>query len=659
MRRDTLIQVLAAVVLAACVVSSALLSDRLTASAGRAKLTYVVRAEDNAPPQVGIGIAMGAFRGIFINYLWIRANKLKEDGKYYEAMDLASAITKLEPRFPAVWSFHAWNMAYNISVTTQTLGERWSWVSRGIDLLRRQGVVYNPNDLAIHKELGWIFLHKIAGVMDDANMYYKRQVAVEWTEVLGPPPPARPRETREQAIQKYVDWLTPIDQAPDRIEDVIKAVPSVGPLVQALRDRVKASVADNPLDHPLLTQVQRHHAIEKSGLRPAFEQTFGEQNKALAELLADPQYKDAWPPLLAFLRRRCLIVQYNMEPARMIRYTKKYGPLDWRLAAAHGVYWVARGVEGALTRVNAENKKDFDFLNTDRILIQSIQELYRSGDLYFDYLSAILYPDNRQPLYMGGPNPFYIATYGQVLDELRARGGIAEGVQKTFTVYSAGYENFMKDAICFVYRRGDKALATKMKDDLRDWTQHNSNNEESREQHFGEDIDTFVTNELTDRLTTYYVARDEIVGAFQGAFVNGLLGGDSDLFNDQMTYARLVHTIYSKAQIHGTTVNPGEARMAQFPQFNILAGLTFANFIQVLELDDAEQAYANAPDDLKRYAYDLIAQRFREPLDQLAKQGGRPFDVIFPEPPAMAEHRALMKRYQDQLAQEHLDLQEK
>ena len=98
---------------------SALLAVSLSNSAGRNRLSYTVTLEQGDPPQVAIGIAMGAFRGLFVNFLWVRANTLKEEGKYHEAMDLARAITTLQPRFPDVWVFHAWNMAYNISVTTR------------------------------------------------------------------------------------------------------------------------------------------------------------------------------------------------------------------------------------------------------------------------------------------------------------------------------------------------------------------------------------------------------------------------------------------------------------------------------------------------------------------------------------------------------------
>ena len=33
------------------------------------------------------------FRGVFVNWLWMRANELKEAGRYHESVELASAIT--------------------------------------------------------------------------------------------------------------------------------------------------------------------------------------------------------------------------------------------------------------------------------------------------------------------------------------------------------------------------------------------------------------------------------------------------------------------------------------------------------------------------------------------------------------------------------------
>ena len=188
MKQDRIIQAACIAVIGLCLTVSSLLSTEITAEAGRSQLTYVDAANQDDPPEVALGIAMGAFRGLFVNYLWLRATKLKEDGKFYEAIELSEAITRLQPRFPRVWSFHAWNMAYNISVATQTETERWQWVNAGIDLLRKEAIPRNPNDVLLHKELAWIFLHKIQGYTDDANRFYKREFAREWTIAIGPPP---------------------------------------------------------------------------------------------------------------------------------------------------------------------------------------------------------------------------------------------------------------------------------------------------------------------------------------------------------------------------------------------------------------------------------------------------------------------------------------
>ena len=236
MSRDLRVQLIAAALMAAAMLFSGAMATQVAASSGRHQLTYMTTAEEGDPPQVALGIAMGAFRGLFVNILWMRANNLKEEGKFYEAMELSRAITRLQPRFNQVWVFHAWNMAYNISVTTQTREERWQWVNNGIRLLRSEGVRYNPNDMLIHKELAWIFMHKIGGYTDDANGYYKRMFAAEWTDVLGPPPPPNPTtlRSRDAAIEAYAAWLAVVADAPDTLAEAIALEPSVRTLTSRL-----------------------------------------------------------------------------------------------------------------------------------------------------------------------------------------------------------------------------------------------------------------------------------------------------------------------------------------------------------------------------------------------------------------------------------------
>jgi hypothetical protein len=144
-------------------------------------------ALNNAPPMLAFTtVALGGFRGLIANVLWIRANDLQQDDKFFEAAQLATWITDLEPSFTQVWLFQAWNMAYNISVKFKDFPDRWRWVERGIDLLRDDGLRYNPNDVLIHRELAWFFQHKMGQNLDDANAYYKQQWALEMNPFFGP-----------------------------------------------------------------------------------------------------------------------------------------------------------------------------------------------------------------------------------------------------------------------------------------------------------------------------------------------------------------------------------------------------------------------------------------------------------------------------------------
>ena len=142
----------------------------------------------NAPPMLAFTtVALGGFRGLISNFLWMRASDLQQDDKYFEAAQLADWITDLEPHFAEVWVFQAWNMAYNISVKFKENGpgdfsDRWRWVERGIELLRDRGLLYNPDQISIYQWLGWFFQHKMGQNLDDGNVFYKEQ----WAEAMAP-----------------------------------------------------------------------------------------------------------------------------------------------------------------------------------------------------------------------------------------------------------------------------------------------------------------------------------------------------------------------------------------------------------------------------------------------------------------------------------------
>jgi hypothetical protein len=179
LKKSLLLALAALLLLSVAPIQRALNRDR--------KALGITRIEplENAPPVLAFTtVALGGFRGLISNALWIRANDLQEDDKFFEMAQLADWITKLEPHFVQVWLVQAWNMAYNISVKFKDWPDRWRWVSRGIELLRDEGLRYNPNETLIYRELAWFFQHKMGANLDDASVYYKQQWANEMALVF-------------------------------------------------------------------------------------------------------------------------------------------------------------------------------------------------------------------------------------------------------------------------------------------------------------------------------------------------------------------------------------------------------------------------------------------------------------------------------------------
>ncbi len=638
MSRDTVIQLAAAATLACSAATSVFMTAGLAESAGRHGLTYTDSVTEGTPKEVAVGIAMGAFRGLFVNVLWMRANKAKDQGNYYEAIDLARTITKLQPRFPRVWAFHAWNMAYNISVTTNTASERWQWVNNGIRLLRDEGIPANPNDLLIHRELAWIFHHKVQGFMDDANLYYKRRLADEWTVILGPPrgldpnKPSTARRTRQQAVDDAVAQLTRILQAPETLERIVEAVPAASGAIAKLREGgIDLLVPADRLRFLRALETGRSLFRVQTSVSGVGVEI---QNDPILSLLSQNEFVPAWEVIVPHVRKRVLVDQYHMEVERMIKYTARYGPLDWRHPATHAVYWAQRGVDESLERVTARTRDDFDFVNTDRIVVQAVQELYRSGTVQFDIM--------RPQYYLAIPNAWFIPTYRAILDDLMERQRIqmsAKGAnmdQRTFNLLAAGYENFMRDAIAFLYRRGDKEQAQTTKTRLlADYKRGLLNkNDPELEAQLEQPLDEFVVAQINDRLTTPNVAVQEISGSLYGAFLTGLLAGDMDLFASQLGYAKLFHQHYMREQIRDTGVDQQKARMEQLPRdFREAAAQIFVACVQNTGYEDGAIMYNRAPADLRQWAFDLLVEFIKPEIDQM-HQAGRspPFNLWFPEP---------------------------
>lgn len=616
-------------------------------------LRYTDVAVDGAPPIVALGTALGALRGLIVDYLWIKVNMMKEKGLFFEVMSDADLITKLQPRFGQVWAFHGHNMAYNISVLTNTPEERWAWVRAGIDLVRDRGLRYNPNDVILHKELAFWFAHKIDGVSDDAHLYYKREFAREWQLLLGEPPVGH---------DERIAWIGRIAEAPETLEELFQRNPQTKTLVDRLTSDLSGFERRFAfrLDAEFLRSYGQWAAVRSSnyarlmGLEEQLLRTDGEQGSSVRNRLFqafersfnDPELAAASEDFIAFLRRKVLRDSYNMDARLMHQFTRDTGPLDWRHPQAHALYWARRGSLFAAQRYVGEEDVS-KIVNNDRIMIQAMQALARSGLVFFDPFSG----DNPTRL----SDPRWIKVIDRYFTRLYDRyyAGTAAGKGGTADSFTNFHENFMKQAVRELYRAGDLVGAQEILDRLD--RLYGQGGVVPNAQYM-KPLDLFV------REVTYgeyemqpEVARSDLYAALQRGYREGLLLGRVEILNEAREFAAQL-TKYFKENKYNDFVNKfGEGRMK-----DLIGDLESSerDVLRLILLDTSQPLldrlliFRRADVREQRMVFDevrpqLQAEFERSPLGRTLSAA-----EVFAEPPGMAEFREARAREAEARARE-------
>ncbi len=626
--RDRAIQLLCVAVAVAAIAFGGSLLPSILRISDEHSLRYTDVSLEGAPPIVAVGTAIGALRGIIVDYLWLKAGVQKEKGLFYEAMADARLITQLQPRFGEVWGFQGHNMAYNISVLTDTPSERWEWVRAGIDLVRDEGLRYNPNDLPLHKELAFWLSHKVDGVADDAHLYYKREWAREWQFLLGVPPATH---------AERVAMLEAIKNAPDTLEELELKDPSVKVMIDALTGSLSAfdRKFQFRLDRDFLMNLGRWEGVQTSRYAKLLrlDEAFRRNDPVYAAfdaVLKAPESQGALTSFRPFLRKKVLKDAYNMDAALMWAYTSEFGPFDWRHPQSHAFYWARKGATTAAKR--SSNVEDiYKVLNNDRINIQAMQALSRTGLMQFDPFS------NDNPGRLNDPR--WIKSIDRYFGELyRKHFGTRGGGGDSFCDF---YQNFMSQAVRELFRLGDyegaQAILTKL-DNLFGRGGLIPNNK------YEAPLDVFVRNVTYGEYEgSPDVARSDVYAALGRGFREGLLLDRPEVLKQALDFARDL-TLYFQGNRYTDFVNKfGERRMA-----DLLGNLktsvqdVFANVLMDTSqpLIDRLTIYNRAAETERRLIYDLVkgpieAEFAADPIANVA-----PFTQIFPEPPEMEAFRA-------------------
>jgi hypothetical protein len=633
MTKDRLIQGIALVGLIGGTAVCGSVLPGLTEMAQRHMLRYTDVAVEGAPPVVALGTAIGALRGIIVDYLWIKVQLMKQEGLYYEVMADSDLITQLQPRFSAVWAFHGHNMAYNISVAHNTQEERWEWVKAGIDLVRNKGLRYNPNDLQLHRELAFWFAHKIEGISDDAHLYYKRELAREWHGLLGEPP--FDHEAR-------VAWMKKVADAPASEEEAERTTPGVKALVERLNEELAPYERQMKftLDSRFLKAYSEWQALKQQS---KFARIFQFEQKmrgsplfvTFDEIASDPGQQEAWNTLLAHVRKRVLLDEYNMDPQLMYEYTRDYGPIDWRHGQAHALFWVVKGSEHGEDRVALSEDDIYRVVNNDRMKLQAMQGLARWGRISFDPFST--------DWVSRFPDPRWIEVIDRYWEELSLKHEHTRGPGPD--LFKAFHENFLSSSVRELYRSGLFALAQRYLDRLN--FLYGTNNPSEPNIIYSLPLDIFVRKKLEGEIEMQpHIAPSEVAASLRSGFLMGYgqASPHPETFRRALDFADYVTDYFKLNNYNYFVTKMGSARLgALIGQLDNSVYTVFAQLMidTTVGMDRRLTMWGRVPDVYKVPIYDDIYPHLRmqfegHPFGQVV-----PVEEAFPPPAGLEEYRRL------------------
>jgi hypothetical protein len=522
----------------------------------RQDMGLIIDTPENIPPSLAFAtIATGAFRGLVVDVLWMRADKLKDEGQFFDARQLAEWITILQPRFASVWEFQAWNMAYNISVAIPATqpDQRWRWVRNGYELLRDEAIdKYKLKNITLYRELARIFQHKIGGVSDDAHKYYKLQLALSMEPLLS-------SEDNQLGPQdnRYFDALA---EAPVSWQEIVSD-PNVASLVKALKS------ADNTFSDE--AEFVNHYLSLRQDSRRF--------NPEAGRTIDDFRGSDALKKFDIFAKARQLRKIWKLDPVLMRDLNKTYGPidftdpnthlpLDWRLPDCHAIYW---GVKGLQIAASEQSRKiDITETNTDRIVGHSLQNLFRNGKLFIrDMKLQVPVEGSQEPqtqifkevflrpdLRMFDPyNKSVLAVLEKYKDE-------KEG---TLVSLQNGHRNMLKNAVLSFYQSGHKQKAQQIYNELRklyDLPEFKVPLVEFARKRFLEELETIGIDD----------AKEQVILLLRESFFLYAIRDDETAYGRE-NLAKEIHDYYQKKYLDENRID--------LPDFKVLQYLALRDFL--------------------------------------------------------------------------------
>ena len=694
MDRDRFVQIIAVLFAVSALIGATMLVPTINKQRRDLELSYDLQQGDNLPPKYALASALlGSFRGVAVDALWFRIERLKQQGKFNEANTLAQWITTLQPRFPQVWGFQAWNLAYNVSVKTNTPTERYDWVSKGIRLLRDEGIPKNRQSIRLYRELAWIFFHKMGKTADDMHWFYKRKLAEEWQEFLGAPTDGA---TTQQVVEQFKPIAYAIDryfvlprltrEARDELDRIKELVPEFKDGLDKVRDLTSVRVADQlEIYHDQYDRTRPDLIDELVKLEQLIEEQSQRNNHNKIDILLSdtPEARPVLNTLtdaemrldeqtLRKFGQMIIALRYN-EPTRLVKMLEDDNRDKLATIAKLLVdesTGTQKGVNALLAYMRA--KVLWENYNMDPGVMYELMEMYGPLDwrhpaahgVYWAFLGVrvsgelqdttridLLNTDRnvihglQELMFLGKvsydpelnridllPDPRFIPKYELAMMNSLKRMRGADFVLKKGTIneFENGHENFLIKAIVYSYLYGaEKQAAEYYAKSNRLYGEKRHNVRMGR---YNMPLEDFVMAELKqdmDMSTQVIQFIDAMIGK---ALMEGLANGRLDVFSKFMKMSRVAFDEYTKDKLVDPKAEQARQKLGTFDQ---VFGNTYSKYMKTpsIQIRLKAKIYANTPTVWREISY----PKFQKALSMQCEARGFNFRAIFPAPPSIAE----------------------
>jgi hypothetical protein len=178
--------------------------------------------------------ALTGSRGFAVCSLWANAIEKQKRHEWNELELRVNSLTKLQPHFITPWLFQSWNLAYNVSVESDRVLDKYFYITRGIELLG-EGERQNRDHPDLRFSIGFYNQHKIG--LSDENNTARCLYHLSCIDPLERDPDRFRRDENGNLVANFVNL--------EKFEEFCKKYPT---LVRRLREALKRETPSDVVD---------------------------------------------------------------------------------------------------------------------------------------------------------------------------------------------------------------------------------------------------------------------------------------------------------------------------------------------------------------------------------------------------------------------------